>query len=579
VLRLLPLLLSLSPLACAIPAAIIRSHYDLPKFTHDVGGWREEMLPMRDGVKLMTRIVMPAGVDKAPVVLVRNPYNLLPAALKLQCDVYARYGLGCVIQDVRGRLDSEGKWEPLIHEGDDGTDTLNWLQAQPWVESIALTGGSYLAATALSPGNHYPPKVKTLVVMVFGVSLHPVVHERGLFPHELLTAWAAYMPGREPTLDGTQAYRGLLASRPHYTADEAVLGKKLEFYRAWLRSQSPDDPLWTGEQTRNFESVPTNIHVPVLYIEGLDDPFLAAGLDTFSRLGSRDQSTMLILPMNHTGGQSGDIKSDVDTLAIYTWTYSVPWLLHQLQGAPLPFEKGVVKSWAHADPSGPHVRKDWPGATQAQTFFLDSHLAGDAPCPQHGLTRTPPSTATLEYEYDPAHPWLSEGGARGLAYIIASGVRPGPVRQSWECRDDVVRFIGPATDAPQRLIGRMKLEADVRSSAYDTAFVAKLVDIDESGNALHVTDGAATLQWPTAQTREALPYHPLETRRVEIDFFPTEWVLQKGHHLGLWLSSSSYPMFSLHLNTDTPWYDSVVYHVADQQVLIGPSQLTLQTGD
>jgi predicted acyl esterase len=125
----------------------------------------------------------------------------------------------------------------------------------------------------------------------------------------------------------------------------------------------------------------------------------------------------------------------------------------------------------------------------------------------------------------------------------------------------------------------MKLEADVRSSAYDTAFVAKLVDIDESGRAIHMTDGAATLQWPTGETREAVAYHPLETRRVEIDFFPTEWVLQKGHRLGLWLSSSSYPMFSLHLNTDTPWYDSVVYHVAEQQVLIGPSQLTLQTGE
>src|SRR4029077_16804120 len=100
--------------------------------------------------------------------------------------------------------------------------------------------------------------------------------------------------------------------------------------------------------------------VPVLFMEGLDDPFLPAGLDTFARLGSREQSTLLILPMNHTSGQLGDIKSDIDTRALSTWTYVVPWLRHHLTGEPFPYEIGGFNSWAHADDGPPIILHDLP---------------------------------------------------------------------------------------------------------------------------------------------------------------------------------------------------------------------------
>jgi putative CocE/NonD family hydrolase len=571
-----PICLLLLLCACGLPYHVVRSHYDLPAFTSDATDWREVKLPMRDGVKLMTRILMPEGVDHAPVMLIRNPYQLLPTALRVECGVYARYGIGCVIQDVRGRLDSEGDWEPLVHEGEDGADTLQWLQEQSWCDSIALSGVSYLAGAVLASGAKYPPKVKAAVISVFGVKLHDVTQPRGLFPHELLTAWAAYMPSRQALSDPTAAYRSALVARPHIDADEKAFGRRIDYYRRWLRGASPDDPLWTNEKSRAFEAVPEQIHIPILYIEGLDDPFLPAGLDTFARLGSRDRSTLLLLPMNHTGSQLGDLTSEVDTRGISTWTYPVPWLLHHLKGAPLPFEVGVVKSWAHGDGPDPVVRKEWPGPTQAETLWLDGKPALERPCPQRTLSSSAGAVDALKYRYDPKKPWLSEGGARGLAYVIVDGVTPGPVLQTWDCRDDVLRFVGQAAPAQKRLIGKMKLELDVRSSAPDTAFVAKLVDIDERHRAVHITDAVATLHWPNDAVRLPQPYTPGDTRRLELDFFPTEWVLKKGHRLGLWVSSSSFPMFSLHLNTEAPWYEVSEPHTADQQVLLGTSQLTLQ---
>ena len=97
---------------------------------------------------------------------------------------------------------------------------------------------------------------------------------------------------------------------------------------------------------------------------------------------------------------------------------------------------------------------------------------------------------------------------------------------------------------------------------------------------MHVTDGAATLRLPTSRDVEYVPYVPNSVRTLEVDFFPTEWVLQPGHRLGLWVSSSNYPALSAHLNTEEPWYRSKTPLLAEQTLeLGGPSVLRLRVAD
>ena len=140
----------------------------------------------------------------------------------------------------------------------------------------------------------------------------------------------------------------------------------------------------------------------------------------------------------------------------------------------------------------------------------------------------------------------------------------------------MVRFVTPVLTAPKRIAGVMRLELSARSSAKDTAFYGKLVDIDPEGNAVHVTDGAATLRLPTSRDEQWVPYEPNTVRKLEVDFFPTEWVLQPGHRLGLWVSSSNYPALSAHLNTEEPWFRSKTPLLAEQTLeLGGPSVLRL----
>lgn len=563
--------------SCSLPHSFIRGSNDLPAFTNDEGNWRDVDVVMRDGVKLKTHVLMPEGVDRAPVVMMRNPYPR-DVLFKFNCGVLVRYGLGCVIQDARGQRESEGEWTPLINEPHDSEDTLAWLDAQPWVESIALYGQSYLGGTALAAGAALTPKVKTLVVVVFGTDLRPVLSERGLFPHELLTAWAAYMPSRERPSNPNGAFEQALSTRPHWNAD---FGAKADWYREWLEGVLPHDGLWELPQTREFLAVPPKIDVPVLYIEGFDDPFLEAGLSTFQRLGSKDRSLLALLPVTHIGGQPGALQVK-DAEGQYLWKLPVPWLLHHLKGAPLPFPSTGVITWARNDEKPSH-REAWPPATRDESFVLQAKEVSATPCPQRALGGEPGVTSLLSYRYNPENPWKTEGGARSLGMRIVGlpgMVDPGPQKQTWDCRNDVVRFVTQPLAFDTRLAGSMQLQLTVRSSAKDTAFYAKLVELDADGVAVHLTDGAATLRLPTARDDAYVPYEPNAVRTVEIDFMPTEWRVPKGHRVGLWVSSSNWPALSAHTNTEEPWFKATAPLLAEQTLeLGGPSKLVLRVSE
>ena len=102
-------------------------------------------IPMRDGVKLAADVYLPAGVDRAPVILSRTPYG--KASGGIEGRFWARRGYVHVIQDVRGRFASGGQWEPFMHETQDGYDTIEWLAAQPWsTGKVGLIGESYAGA-------------------------------------------------------------------------------------------------------------------------------------------------------------------------------------------------------------------------------------------------------------------------------------------------------------------------------------------------------------------------------------------------------------------------------------------------
>lgn len=557
---------------------IYRRLAGLPEFT--VADFTEEtvMVPMRDGVKLSTAIFRPAGVEKAPVILVRNPYKMLRNIERLQCGALARLGYACIVQDVRGLMESEGDWYPILHEREDGLDALKWLVAQPWHDgNIGMRGVSYLACVQWAVADELPPEVKTLVPSMFGTDLRQVFYERGLFRHEILTAWAMLMPDRGMHHFAGYDYLKAAAHRPALEIDEKFIGKRVDWYRDLLAAQSPSAPFWNTEQMRAFRATPEKTKVPMLFVAGFFEPFFATHKESWDRLATQKDSVFLVGPWNHITFVSGDYDGPAPQ-RLSQWPIMFEWFEHHLKGKPLKtLTPGTVRLWGVGDEGWRDVPQ-WPRAEQTMTVFLLGNAAAAQGC-EGGSLGEADVTEWARYRFDPANPVPTRGGAALLSFAFFRylGFTPGPVDQkpAESCaRDDVLTFRSAVAEKPQRLSGAAKLKLRVTSTAPDTAFVARLI-AEQGGKALLVREAAATLAWPTATTTE--PQRP-ETRsptNVEIDFWPIEWTLPAGGRWRLDVTSSSFPALEVHSNRATPWETEAGFDVADQAVQMGASQLEL----
>lgn len=556
---------------------LARKARGLPPYTHRVLPMQTEWVSLPDGVRLRTELFRPRGLEQAPAVFIRNPYDLLVPILRVQCGMLARYGYACALQSVRGRAGSEGEWIPLVNEREDGLAALRWLVQQPWVDgNVALYGASYLAWTQWSLADQLPPEVKTLIPAVYGLSTYDNVYERGLMRHDLATAWATLMPDGQTHLRADDAYIAAARHQPALEADERYMGGRLDWYREWQRASSPGDPYWTQPPGHLVPQIPPRVSVPALMVGGWFDPFLYSQLWTFGRLGGRADSVLLIGPWNHIGRPTGDLESPLATGGLEQWPLMLEWLDHHLRGAPLrTLTPGEVRTLAPNDDQW-RRRPGWPPPAEGLTLHL-----GDAARAQScaGGSLSPNATAggQVEYVYDPAQPNPTRGGASLLSFLFfrTVGPTPGPVDQGDSCaREDVLSFRGEVLPAAMRLVGAPRLTLTVRSTAPDTAFVARLIAEQPEGAVL-IREAAATLALPTVQTLQPAPYTPGEERTVELDFWPIEWVAPAGSRLRLDLSSSSFPALAVHANRAGPWAEQTASDPATQTILVGEGRSTL----
>lgn len=554
---------------------LFRRAAGLPEFS--VAGTRESVLdvPMRDGVMLHTELYLPEGLERAPTVLVRNPYELLRPMERLQCQTLNRYGYACVLQDVRGQLDSGGEWEPIVHEREDGLDTLAWLVKQPFHDgNIAMRGPSYLSCTQWAVADVLPPEVKTLVPSVFGTDLRLMFYERGQFRPDVLTAWATLMPTRGMRRTARQDYLDAARYRPALEADEKYMTKKLWWYRDAVSAGDPASAYWSSEAMATFRAAPERTRVPMLFVGAFFDPFFQGQRDTWARLATQSQSVFVIGPWNHLGITSGDLDFTTAPGRLDQWPLMLEWFDHHLKGKPLvSLKPGTVRTWGVGDTAWVE-HQAWPESVPMTRL----HLAGadKAQSCYGGALQAQPGAAgeALEYTFDPENPAPTRGGAALLsfAFFIPAGAPPGPGDQGDSClRDDVVTFRGDPVDQAQRLSGAARLELTVKSSAPDTAFVARLI-AEVDGKAVLVREAVATLSWPGDTPVTPVPG---EAVRLSFDFWPIEWVLPAGGRWRLDVTSSSFPALTVHSNRAGPWHLQVGADVAKQTLLLDEAVLEL----
>lgn len=549
-----------------LTSIVFASDGGLPDRTHHVRHRDVVTVTARDGTELHTVVFVPKGEGSFPTVVTRVPYYMDPV-LDWQCRLLARRGYACVYQHVRGRGRSEGTWSPFVHEEADGQDLIGWIADQPWSDGqVAWVGDSYLAATGWTVALEDPDGLTTLVSRIFGPSLYASAYEDGLLRHELVTAWMTIMPDEKNRYVGIgHRYHRALEHRPRNTMDEVAAGQPVGWYREWLTAEDPVDPQWNTGDPGRFRTAASSTTIPVLMVGGWSDAFVEAQVDAWEQLASRDESLLVIGPWAHLGQKPSAIPlRDVDGTMLQLERVA-DWLDTHLQGKPARFpQQGAITYVVGGDRW--ETRPAWPPPTTDRAWGV---VAGVDACDGFLDADAAPLAAPLAYRYDPEDPLPSRGGAGMLAGAVPTmnGVKPGFVRANERCprRDDVLRFTSDPLPEALHLAGRIRVELEVVSDAPDTAFGFRLLERRPGGKEFVLREGFTTLALRNGGPREV--YTPGERVTVVADAAPLEAEIHAGSSLVLVLTSSSFPSYEAHPNTDGLLSAAVETRVANQQIV------------
>jgi uncharacterized protein len=547
---------------------------------------------MRDGVVLRADVYRPDRDGKFPVLLERTPYNKNGDGGSFGRAAAAR-GYVVIIQDVRGRYTSEGEWYTFKHESDDGYETVEWAAALPYSDGkVGMFGGSYVGATQMLAAIAHPPHLAGIFPVVTASNYHDGwTYQGGAFEQWFNQSWTSGLA--QDTLNrkvegATNALEGIerlpLTSYPLFNFDAAQatsLESLTPYFLDWLRHPSYDD-YW---KRWSIEEHYADIQVPAYVVAAWYDIFQGGSLRNYLGItthggseAARTKSRLLIMIGGHAGGgpKIGEVdfgkQSVVDDDQVMLNWYDMLF-------------KGEDNELAHEKPVKLFImgRNTWreesawpPSDAHLTAYYL--HSAGDAnSLDGDGTLSTSASgpDAADHFTYDPANPAPTVGGP----LCCDSGhLAPGAFDQrKVESRPDVLVYTTPAFDRDYEVTGPVTLDLYASSSAVDTDFTAKLVDVAPDGFARNLTEGIVRARYRDSQERPK-PLQPGKIYEFHVDLWATGNVFLAGHKMHLEVSSSNFPRFDRNLNTGQAAGESASYVKSDNTVYhdqAHPSTLTV----
>ena len=523
---------------------------------------RNVAVKMRDGVTLRADIYRPSADGKLPVLLQRTPYdknNGVDFGL-----AGAARGYVVIFQDVRGRYASEGEWYTFKHESNDGYDTVEWAAALPYSDGrVGMFGGSYVGATQMLAAIAHPPHLAGICPVVTASNYHENwTYQGGAFEQGFNESWTSGLAqntlNREVSantnlLNGT--WQLPLTRYPLYvfpTSGEVPSSAKdlAPYFLDWLAHPTYDD-YW---KQWSIEEHYADINVPALNIAAWYDIFQGGSLRNYLGIKAhggelaRKGQHLLVIIGGHAG--NGQKVGDVDfgpTAPFNERDTTLDWYDFLFKGAKNEFAGKPVKifvmganQWREED--------DWPLARARSTkYFLHSSGKANSFRGDGSLSTAPPKIESADqFIYDPNDPVPTIGGP-----LCCDGThfRGGPFDQRpAEGRNDVLVYSTPAFTTDTEITGPVSLELYAKSSAVDTDFTAKLVDVWPDGFAQNLTEGIIRARYRNS-TEKAELLVPGQTYKFNLDVWSTSNVFRKGHVLRLEISSSNFPRFDRNLNT------------------------------
>jgi uncharacterized protein len=544
--------LSVGPSA-AQPAA---QHYD-------VTVERGAKATMRDGVVLQADIYRPAQEGRFPVLLVRTPYN--KSGETDFCYKAAARGYVVIAQDVRGRYTSEGEWYPFKYETQDGYDTVEWAASLPSSNGkVGMFGGSYVGATQMLTAIAHPPHLAGICPVVTASNYHNGwTYQSGAFEQWFNESWTSGLAQdtlNRVVLKSTNALEGIwklpLADYPLFNLHESSPNGSLEslapYFLDWLAHPNYDD-YWKRWAIEEHYS---DITVPALHVAAWYDIFQGGSLRNYEGIkanGGSDAAKrgqhLLVMIGGHAGRgrKIGDVDFGPAAAELDENDFTIDWYDYLFKGAQNHFAQKPVRifvlganQWRDED--------DWPlNRARSTKYFIHASNGANSVRGDGSLSTAAPRAERADhYTYDPANPVPTIGGP---LCCDAAHLPPGPKDQRpAESRDDVLVYSTNAFAKDFEVTGPVSLELYASSSAVDTDFTAKLVDVWPNGFAQNLTEGIIRARYRESQSTPEL-INPGQVYKYSIDLWSTSNVFRQGHRLRVEISSSNFPRFDRNPNT------------------------------
>jgi len=564
------------------------------------------LVHMRDGVRLSTDIYFPVGAEEPlPVVLIRLPYNKNQYMRFRQpgSDAYFFAGQGYVVavQDMRGRFESEGEYVVGRANRDDGYDTVEWLANQPWSNGrVGTYGCSYLgesqlqlaatrhpnhaAAIPQAAGGGYDGTFRTFLFMDGGA--FEVASGLGWFSgagRKTFNRPSSSLPDEAYR----EAVRGMNTAPPlppinlqeafwHLPVIEVLehYGHPASDYKDFV-SHMPGDPYW---KTLNYIDDTDRFDVPAIHVNSWYDLGPRETMDVFSLFRDnaesargRDNQFVILSPTIHCASEfvrapvrMGERELGDATLEYYR--IYLNWFDHWLKGNANDVTEMPKIQYYLMGANEWRAAEEWPLPGTAFTpFYL--HSSGEAGANMYDgvLNLEPPTVEPADsYTYDPANPVPSVGGP--ICCIGADDAPAGSFDQSEvELRPDVLVYTSDPLDEGIEVTGPMDAVLYVSSSAKDTDFTIKLVDVYPDGRAFNVQETILRARYREGFDRHVFMQHS-EVYGLNIDLHATGNYFGPGHRIRIEVSSSNFPRFDRNLNTGGNNYDETSWIVAENTI-------------
>jgi putative CocE/NonD family hydrolase len=540
------------------------------------------MVPMRDGTRLATDIFRPDAPGRFPVLVNRGPYGKEGYINDPDHSMwfFPKHGYVFLGQDCRARFDSEGDYyNPVFQEAQDGWDTVEWAARQSWSNGrVGTTGQSYLGATqyTLAGSNPLPPHLQAMAPVSASSDFHQswVYHTGGAMEWGWMVPYAI-LKGRD-TLERI-GRTDLLAQMDEYVLSAGNFGQPLTDHwyrhlplRNWidrLKEAAPylheyfdqelDGPYWwRANLLRNLAGV----KIPMFHVSSWYDIFLEGALNSFQTIRSqganelaRNNQKLLLGPWAHirpytapNSGGAGDIYFG-EGAKIELHDYFLRWFDHWLKDIDTGIMSEPPVNLFVMGENCWRQENEWPLArTHYTRYYLHSDGSANTRLGNGTLSTTPPDDELSDsYVYNPNDPAPTLGGN---TLIIPYGVADQTVVEE---RPDVLVYTASPLEHDLEITGPIKVHLFAASSARDTDFTAKLLDVRPDGYAHNLQDGIVRARYRTSVAQPSF-ITPGKVYEYTIDLWATSHLLKAGHRLRIDISSSNFPRFDRNPNTGTP---------------------------